>query len=321
MAKSKSSTQPDVEKGMSTPKKGKNVYKDVSPAKTEPMSPAAPKITVQQRSAPRGLFGMTRNRTLMILGLYLVLIGVLVYFIMEWLDFPSLNDQVDRLKGEVNRLEKENNRYENLNDQLNETTQYLNDTAYQLNASVDELNQSLIDLGDELENLKQVNANLEATRDFLNETAGDIGQSYNQITTFLADKISANRALMLARKKNSMQGSVANFECNYGDRFSSTDFGMNFALEIPSSTWFEVSNYVSERVMEENCLDDADFVKYFQDKFSFWSTINLFEAVTGYTNAAFAWYFPDPGETGLTYDDWATANFDCQQLTTKYLMY
>jgi hypothetical protein len=49
----------------------------------------------------------------------LLLIGVLAYFLLQWLSIPGLNRQIKRLKAEVGTA----NRLDELNDELNVTNQ------------------------------------------------------------------------------------------------------------------------------------------------------------------------------------------------------
>jgi len=105
-------TQADVENGMVTPQKPRKVEmdgdvapKNVSPAKTEPMSPGTPiTIDINHRGArSRGIMGFTRMKSIMLVGTGLGLAGGLAYFLLEWLEIPGLTAQIDRLEGEVSR--------------------------------------------------------------------------------------------------------------------------------------------------------------------------------------------------------------------------
>lgn len=98
----------DVESGMVTPQKPKKVdmggaVGEVSPAKTAPLSPQTITIDVNQRSAPRGILGMTRLKSVMVVGTVLGLAGGLAYFLLQWFEIPGLEAQIDRLRGEVRR--------------------------------------------------------------------------------------------------------------------------------------------------------------------------------------------------------------------------
>lgn len=311
---------------MTTPNKGKKLdmsgaVMKASPAKTEPLSPMSHTITIEQRDAPRGLFGLTRAKTMVMCAFYVILIGGLAYFIFNWLEIPGLNQQLERLENEVNRLQSENNRFETLNDELNNTVKELDETATFLNISVNELNATVDELSTEVDELKKLNSDLESIAGFLNSTAQDLGESFDQITAFLAEQIDSSKVLTLANLENIMQQRMSSWECNYGARFGTEAFGSNFGLEIPASSWFEVESYVTERVLEEMCLDNADFVRFLQETYSPWNTNNLIAAVSVYTERALDWYFPEVGETGLSHEDWAEATFDCENLTTKFMMY
>lgn len=99
-------TQADVENGMVTPQKPKKATsrEDISPAKTAPLTPQTPQtfsIDVKERSRPRGILGMTRIKSMMVVGSGLALAGGLAYFLLEWFEMPGLQAQIDRLEGEV----------------------------------------------------------------------------------------------------------------------------------------------------------------------------------------------------------------------------
>jgi len=297
-------TQPDVE----TPQKPKKIDTAVSPAKTEPLSPMGHStISVEQRSQPRGLWGIGRPKTFMMGGLCLILIGGVVYFLLEWLEIPGLNEQLDRLEGEVDRLEEQNNVYKDLNKQLETTSKALNSSVVELTVQVDEL--------------EMVNKDLQSVSDFLNETAGQLGQTVDEISDFLGKQIEANKALVLGNLENTMKQRIMGWDCSYGNLFASRDWGSNFDIAISAQDWDEVLGYVNENVLEETCLSLSDFEDYFTAnsvQWPKWNSKNLISAVSAYSTAALDWYFPEEGETGLTHTDWAAASYDCQQLTTKF---
>eukprot|EP00980_Cylindrotheca_fusiformis_P002090 scaffold470_cov98-Cylindrotheca_fusiformis.AAC.2 len=321
MAKSKSSTQPDVEGGMSTPQKGKQSARNVSPAKTEPMSPMNHTITIEQRDAPRGMFGMTRPKTFFMCGVYIVLIGGLVYFILTWLQIPGLKEEIDRLEGQVDRLAVENDRYSDLNDDLKVTAKELDDTVSDLNVTVTGLNASVQELSGQVDDLRKVNSDLEAISELLDTAADDAADVYNQITTYLEEQLVSNTDSALSAIESRMRARLTNWGCNFGPRFGAEEFGQNFSVEIPAASWTEVSDYVSERVLDAMCLDSDDFLRYLQKTYSPWTPNNLIQAVSVYTETALDFYFPEENEVGLTPDDWANANYECKNLSTKYRMY
>ena len=97
-------TQADVEQGMVTPQKPKkvtNATEEVSPDKTAPLSPQTITIDINERSRPRGIMGMTRIKSLMVVGTVLGLAGGLAYFLLQWFEIPGLEAQIERLKDQV----------------------------------------------------------------------------------------------------------------------------------------------------------------------------------------------------------------------------
>jgi DNA repair exonuclease SbcCD ATPase subunit len=107
-------------------------------------------MTIEHKNtSPTRICGM---HPLVLVGV-LILIGVLAYFLSQWLSIPGLDKQierlekeVDRLSSEVTRLEEQNDRFEVLNGQLNNTVKELHNITDQLNVTanrLDDINQEL----------------------------------------------------------------------------------------------------------------------------------------------------------------------------------
>ena len=284
-----------------------------SPTRTEPMSPKQSLVIEHRNVGGSALCGIGMPKIIIIAFTYLVLIGGLGYFISKWLQIPGLTEQVDRLTGQVDRLKSEVDRLETQNDIYADLNNKLNVTSKELNASVTELTVQV----DELEELNQ---DLNSVALFLNETAGRIDQSYEAITKHLADQIEANKVLVLANTESLMKEIVAEFSCTYKNIYLSEDWGKDFSLVIPNDAWVDVKSHVYEDVLEELCLDEGDFVGYFGDEYSVRNSENLLSALNVYTKTAIDWYYPEQGESGLTYEDWSAASFKCKNLTTKFTM-
>jgi len=295
----------DNDPGMATPPQ--------SPTYSEPVSPKQTVVIEHRNAGGGGLWGIGRPKTIIILSLYLILIGGLAYFISKWLEIPGLNKQVDRLAGEVDRLEDEVDRLETQNDIYADLNNKLNATSKQLNASVTELSVQV----DELE---EINQDLYSVAGFLNETAGEIDQSFEAITKHLAESIEANKVLVLANTESAMKDIVASWNCQYENLFIQYEWGEDFSLPIPASGWDDVKNHMREDVLEELCLDEDDFLQYLADEHSVWNSANLLSALNLYTNMAIDWYYPEEGEPGLTYEDWSAASFECASLSTKFTL-
>jgi hypothetical protein len=298
-----------------------------SPAKTAPMSPTSHNITIETRSAgaPRGLFGLTRAKTFFMCFLYLILVGGLVYFILNWLEIPGLNEQLDRLEGEVDKLEQENAKFAKLNEELNDTVQdlkvvneELSLTADELNITAIELNATVVDLTDEVNQLDKLNTELNTISEFLDGTAVNIDEALGQLQDYLEDQVQAGKASVIDSLESTMRQKVLNWNCN----FAAVHGGItDLDSEIPAADWTSIKQYVNENVLEVLCLDEADFVQYFTDTHEVWTSNSLFTAVTVYTQAAMDFYFPETssGESGLTQEDWSKASFKCKNLETKFI--
>merc|ERR1711920_68844 len=110
-----------------------------------------------------------------------------------------------------------------------------------------------------------------------------------------------------------------NWDCTFGTVFGAEPWSADFGTEIPASSWVTVKEYVNENVLEELCLDEADFLEYLTNTHELWSTNNLITAVSVYTQAAMDYYFPDlDDDAGLTYADWSNAEFKCENLARKF---
>lgn len=341
-------TQADVEKGMVTPQKPRKVEmdgdvapmdgdaapKNVSPAKTEPMSPGTPiTIDINHRGArSRGIMGFTRMKSIMLVGTGLGLAGGLAYFLLEWLEIPGLTAQIDRLEGEVNRLASENNRYEALNDELNATVGELKGINIELNDTANRLEETNQELGFKVADLEQQNQIFEEQNgklsksvndlilisNYLNETTELLNDSVEQITTFLADQITANQAILLSTLENTYRQRKDGWNCDYNSIFGGRTYTQNYNVEIPSTDINRIIDYVSNRVLDELCFDLDDFTSFLElPEYSPLTSFRLNAAVTIYTERALDWYFPEADEDGLTHDDWAAAKYDCEKLETS----
>jgi len=332
-------TQADVEGGMVTPqKKPKKIDTNVetpSPAKTAPLTPQVLTIDVNQRSAPRGLLGMTRIKSVMVVGTVLGLAGGLAYFLLQWFEIPGLEAQIDRLQGEVDRLAVENNRYEALNDELNATVGELQVINVELNDTANRLEETNQELGvkvDELEEQNRIfteqNGKLNKTvgdlvliSGYLNETSQGLSDSVEQITAFLAEQIEANQALLMGSLENTYRQRKDGWNCDYNIVFGGNTYINDYNAEIPEGEKDRIFDYVANRVLDELCLDRTDFQAFLElPQYSPLTSNRLNSGMITYAERALDWYFPETNENGLTYEDWTAAAYDCENLqaTQKY---
>jgi len=328
-------TQADVENGMVTPQKPKklgmdgSISREVSPAKTAPLSPQTITIDVNERSRPRGILGMTRIKSMLVGGTGLFLVGGLVYFLLQWFEIPGLQAQIDRLEGEVDRLASENNRYEVLNDELNVTVGELKGINIALNGTANRLEETSQELGFKVADLEQQNQVFEEQNgklsktvddlvlisDFLNETSEGLNDSLEQISAFLADQIASNQAILLNTLENTYRQRKDGWNCDYNSVFGGRTYTLNFNAEIPSTEFNSIMDYASNRVLDELCFDRNDFTAFLErPEYAPLTTNRLNAAMTIYTERALDWYFPEANENGLTHEDWSAAAFDCENL-------
>jgi hypothetical protein len=163
--------------------------------------------------------------------------------------------------------------------------------------------------------LERLNLDLLTIVNFLDETSEGLDDSLQQVTNFLANQITANQVLLLGSLENTYSQRVNSWDCDFRSIFGERDYGQNFNAEIPASDFNEVVTYVSNRVLDELCLDSADFSQYLQQvQFTPLTSNRLSTAVTLYTQIALDWYFPEENESGLTFENWSTAKYDCQNI-------
>ena len=252
----------------------------------------------------------------------------------------NLNATVDRLEDEVDELEEQNDIYQDLNNQLNTTAVQLSEQVDELEEQVDQLEESNAELRiltqdlqnqtdrlesqvDELEKendrLQELNKDLAIIVGFLNETTGDISDTLLEVSELLADQIVVYQGLVLD-DLNLMYIDVQQcWDCNYFDFFRGEPWITDTTIPIGDSL-IEALDYVDDRILDEYCIDRADFEDYLDDTFGLevMSSDNLIRGVNRYTNAVLEYYFPDQNSTlpGLNATVWHSAMYDCANVPT-----
>jgi outer membrane murein-binding lipoprotein Lpp len=251
-----------------------------------------------------------------------------------------LTGQVDRLEVEVNELAEQVDRLEDLKEDLNATVQNLNVTVDKLQDNVDDiqlLNQELANetarlkesnlelehLADTLnqtvsvavkenDRLQQLNSNLEVIVFFLNETSLSIDETLNSVTEYLAEQIVANRHILLETLENTFTGQINNWDCALQDVFQFESYDAPIATST-NMVLKEVLDYVDGRVLQEFCANREDFEAYLDSTYGLesMSVDNLRQGVAVYTTAITNYFFPNPGQSGLTIQEWADADYNC----------
>jgi len=234
-------TQPDVE----TPQKPKKIDTAISPAKTEPLSPMGHTIKIEhQQDQPRGLWGIGRAKTFIICVMYLVLIGGVAYFLLEWLKIPELNEELDRFEGEVDRLEQRNNIYMEKNKQLETASKELNTSVGELTAQVNDLDMINKDLNTSV-------VELTAQLDDVDTKNKDLNSSVVTLTAQLDDLDTINKDLNSSIVELNTQ--VGKLEKINTDLKSVAGFLNDTAGQI-GQTFEEISEYLANQIEANKVL-------------------------------------------------------------------
>jgi uncharacterized small protein (DUF1192 family)/cell division protein FtsB len=233
----------------------------------------------------------------------------------------QLAADVDRLEAAVDNLGEQNENLRLEVDQLEASVQDLSDTNANLDSSIVELTTQVDRLANETDQLTTINNELDTIVSFLNETAGSLDQTYEAVTAFLSEQITAYRSIVLETLQNIYTQRLANWDCAYRDLFRLEDFVADENVAIDSANWPQVLAYVEERILSELCLSTVDFQTFLDNRYGDGisiTTTRLIVSVHLYTMRAMNVYFPDEGEVGLTPADWASASYECANLATPF---
>lgn len=228
----------------------------------------------------------------------------------------ELEDQVDRLQDEVDDLANQTSHLESVVDDLQNETDRLQEVNGQLEEHVNGLETEVDHLEDKVEEFRNLNKGLETIASFLNETAGDLDETYEALTKYLAEQIEAYQSVAVETLHNTYIQRVSLWDCGYRDHFGDQDFASNGNLEIPDEMFEEVIDYINERVLKDLCLSKSDFDRYLSEEFDdpIFTSNHFVSGINSYSLLALNYYFPDSGEVGLTADDWLTVGFSCERL-------
>ena len=230
----------------------------------------------------------------------------------------QLGDQVTIFQSALDKMVLENEILSNTTDYLESLADYLGNMTADQNAALIELQDAVANLQSESNRLGELNMDLFIIVSFLNDTSSGMDASLREITTFLADQIIANQALVLASLENTYRQRIAIWDCDYRDIFREETFGNDFTDPITDVD--AVLSYVDERVFSELCLHAIDFEMYLSDRYpSGLNSFQLIRSVLIYTTEALDFYFPESDELGLTAQEWADAAFSCNSLDRSFV--
>jgi ABC-type transporter Mla subunit MlaD len=241
----------------------------------------------------------------------------------------ELNNTVVELAAEIGYfkvaladLAYENGILSNMTDSLGILTEQLTNTSVAQNETLIALQQFLQDLMDQNDRLEQFNANLVTLVNFLNETSTGLGTSLEEITTFLSDQININQQLVLLSLQNTYRQRVQTWDCDYRDVFREQPFGEDYTVPINTQTQLPaVLDYVDERVLSQICLQKDDFAAFLNAEYPDGTITSnrVIRAVVLYADLAFAYFFPERGQSGVALEDWADSTFQCEELPNPYV--
>jgi prefoldin subunit 5 len=228
----------------------------------------------------------------------------------------DLNNEVDRLEGQVSNFTKENDRLEDLVGSLSDETDTLTELSNVLQENVDRLKGEVGNLKTENGRLETSIDNLKTVIEFWGDVVGNIDNTYEEMTAFLAQQISTNRNLVLEALENTYHQRVADWDCGLRAQYALEPFAQDDSVSIPNDKYNEVIDFVNGRVLSDLCLSRSNFESYVTSRYPSGgiSIDRLVTSVRRYTWDAIDHYFPEIGEDGLTPENWSMANFTCSSL-------
>lgn len=236
----------------------------------------------------------------------------------------ELSEEVSYFKGALADLATENEILANRTVALQNLSDQLSNTTLQQNETLVAMQETLQNYTAENDRLVHLNNDLVTLVQFLNDTSSGLGNSLENITSFLSDQINANQALVLESLENTYRQRVQSWDCEYGDVFPDDAFGRNFSAPMNRATELPaVLDYVDQRVLSELCLEGGDFATFLDAAYpeatdEVVTSYRLMRAVRIYVDLALDYYFPEANETGLPLDDWTSASFKCEQLPAPF---
>ena len=176
-----------------------------------------------------------------------------------------------------------------------------------------------------VQNLTTLNSNLESIFLYLNESALDLDETVDELASFLAEQIGANRALVLQNLQTSYQSTLSLWDCTFFDVYRTSSFVNDVNSPIGSANISSVLGHVDEQVLTELCLDELNFELYLESTYNggdigALTVTQLTQGVAVYGGLAVDYMFPDMDDEGdgLTQEEWAFARYDCSGLERPY---
>lgn len=252
--------------------------------------------------------------------------------------YEELNQELSQTKDDLNRhvdaLSVENSKLSGTVASYKEQNTVLTGQVDRLEAINDDmavqmeiLNNSVANLSRENDRLSDLNDDLRVIVTFLDETAGSLKETYDDVTKFLANQITAGRAIWTTTTKNIYRARTNNMVCDIQTRFSGSEFVADATLPIGETNFPEVMNYVDENFLSELCLKKDDFESFLAKSVGAEPSViqtsialsDLVKAMMRFNLLVMDYYFPrDAARAGtgdaLNMTDWSSANYQCENL-------
>jgi septal ring factor EnvC (AmiA/AmiB activator) len=229
----------------------------------------------------------------------------------------QLGLQIDRIENIAGNLTASNRELRELNIELKNETTRLTNIKNDLDESVRSLGDQVDVLSAETRRLASLNADLTLVVSFLNETALGIQGTYEEMTEFLAEQITAYQVLAVETLQNLYMQKISRWDCDFQSYFMTKSFGTDRSQVIGENDYLDVLEYVDERILSELCLDPADFAGRLEERYESppkITTNQLLIIVSAYTSDVLDYYFPSGDNIGLSSLDWSDAGFRCENL-------
>mmetsp|Transcript_10444 Transcript_10444/g.23423 ORF Transcript_10444/g.23423 Transcript_10444/m.23423 type:complete len:610 (+) Transcript_10444:238-2067(+) len=241
----------------------------------------------------------------------------------------SLNKQVNALSTENTKLSETVTAYTKQNKVLAGQVDRLETINGDMAEQMEGLNNSVANLSRENGRLSKLNDDLRVIVTFLDETAGSLKDSYEDVVRSIANQISAGRAIWTTTTKNIYRSRTNNMVCDIQSRFSGQPFIVDATLPIGEANYPEVMSYVDEHFLSELCLSRDEFELFLAesvgseisdtDTLSNIALEDLVKAMMRFNSMVMDYYFPRDtsqvdSNTSLNMTDWSGANYQCENI-------
>jgi len=240
-----------------------------------------------------------------------------------------LNEDVRVSESNLKELTENNNELKNKTSSLTALTYHLGNITLQQDLNLDGLNDTVTNLTLQTERLdREVDDLVAATELLTNLTAQNLTDSTNRLATLIDTSntlVSSTRLKLLQNVECFVLEEIQLWDCDYTEEFDTQDW-VKYGLTLPitGTNYTDVVNYMRKEYFAENiCLNnDTNFWEFFSATHPGVTLTSdlLIDAVDNYTSKALAYYLPKTTtECGVTAEEWHAVNYNCADLSKKYL--